>query len=195
MGLKTTELYNKMTFPFELNKPYVFKKFNKKKCQKMKIIIVFTKLTKTYINYHYTQIEIYTGIHHPTITTRSKYEFINNVFDFQIKDKDFEYYKIWLTFFKNCPYKTSCHVSQRYLEKSTETMHPVPFVVKSDIRRYVDNLRKRINAKKLIVAYWCRARYNPEYKIARIYAMDNYYEDVIGIPPPPRQPLPPVPVQ
>mgnify|MGYP003118758776 FL=1 len=88
------------------------------------------------------------------------------------------------------------YLHSRYRCRSTLSLQtPLPYVVKSDIRRYVDKLRKRINAKKLIVAAWCRARYNPEYKIGRRYAMDNYYEDVIGIPPPPRQPLPPIPVQ
>ena len=87
----TTATNNQL--PFDLDRPYVFKAFNKKKDCYMKIIIVFTKITKSYIYYHYTQIQLdnleecdrwVSGMdsgdaelyNHPTITSKSKYKFV-----------------------------------------------------------------------------------------------------------------------
>jgi hypothetical protein len=196
-----TSTSNSATMPsiIKFDTPYVFYAFNKKKNSDMKIQIIFTKITKTYIYYHYNQIEKETGIYHPTITTKSKYIYRpdNNheYFKFEIRNKDYELYSIYVSFIDTS--NSNRHLpSVLYLYNDRNFIfRPVRYIVKSDIRRYVDNLRKRLNAKKTIVEYWCRARYNPEYEIGRRYAMDNYYEDILGIPAPPHLPLPPIPVQ
>jgi len=219
---------------FEMDTQYVFYAYTATRGEKiwknMKIHITFTKKTKHFIHYHYRQTEGYKNhittypdpddiprIEHPVIYTKSKIVVDEDKhFKFYIRNKNYENYKILVSFMNYdddmdsfatiyCDYETNSSYRLRrdthyksvrmlYHRENNFDFRPERYVVMSDIRRYVKNLRKRLDAKKLIVAYWCRARYNPEYKIGRRYCMDNYYEDILGIPPPPNQPLPPIPV-
>ena len=120
-----------------------------------------------------------------------------------LDDWRFENFKVWIyknqydglrtDIIKKLYHGTHSYYLDIIRATNTQLNYLTKEVTANDIKRYMKNLRKRIKAKKTIVKYWCRARYNPEYKIGRKYAMDNWYQDIIGIPPPPNKPLPPIP--
>jgi hypothetical protein len=214
--------YSQMENLFQLNTPYEFTAYNKKWENRVQIKLIITKVTNSYIHYcynenswpgNYYKIEDMTKyknslFHQPFIYAKSKIKkgsFIpNQSLSFTITNRNYQYYKLYVMFMKDIHHNLNHKAYLRRLLYSTchfrspltinNCDFPVIVINRNHIRRYVTNLRKRLNAKKVIVKYWCRARYNPEYKIGRRYAMDNYYQDILGIPPPPNKPLPPIPV-